>query len=532
MKKAPKILLLITLLLFFNNLFSQSITFKKVYTGFSIYPAYLVRLLCKPMNNDKSFILSGASFSLSSTPLIKLDMNGNIISKTDFAGIGGDLVDFIIQDSRIIVYGNGEFSKNLSQYDTSLNIFFAKEYGMFLSGQPYSVTDHTKIYSTFDNGYIHSATKSRYDTAAIFKTDNAGNVLWGKYFINVLGSIEDIIQTQDSGYAIALNIVNPGVITIMAAGIVKTDKNGNVLWAKAYIRPRGYIHNVLENDDGSLIITGNMGDLDAGTNSSPLFLTKLDQNGNVLWAKTFGDATNNIMNYPTSTKHTLDGGYITLATQTNPIPNEDIIMIKLDANGDTMWVRAHGSPQSLESNQSIEQLNDGGYIFCGTTNNNIPVNHSSLYLVRTDSLGHTGSFCEEYSPTIAINNITVNDSNINATSVPFTITTSIPDTSTQSFTTNAYDGCYLDEIPELFTEQTALLLIYPNPTDGLFSIEMKMNTSIKTDIEIYNINGRKIFSGNTSESHTDIDLMRYARGLYFVRMSNERFVKTGKVMVY
>jgi hypothetical protein len=237
------------------------------------------------------------------------------------------------------------------------------------------------------------------------------------------------------------------------------------------------------------------------------------------------------MNYLTDTKHTQDGGYITLATQANPIPNEDLIMIKLDANGDTLWVRAHGSPQSWEFGQSVEQLNDRGYIICGLTNNNIPVPLSSLYIIRTDSLGHTESLCEEYSPSIAINNITINDSDITVTSIPFNVTTSIPDTSTQNFTTYAYDGCYLDEIPELYAELTAPLLIYPIPTDGLFSIETKFSTPVKTEIEIYNINSKKVYSDFTNESTTDIDITGYARGLYFIRMSNERWVKTGKIMV-
>ena len=156
---------------------------------------------------------------------------------------------------------------------------------------------------------------------------------------------------------------------------------------------------------------------------------------------------------------------------------------------------------------------------------------TSLYVIRTDSFGHTDLLCEEYSPSLAINFININDSDITATAIPFIITTSIPDTTAQNFSKYSWNGCHLDAIPELYAEQTTPLTIYPNPTEGIFSVEIKMNEPIKTTIEIYDINSRKVYSGSTTESITNINLTGEAKGLYFVKMSNEIWVKTGKVMV-
>jgi hypothetical protein len=205
-------------------------------------------------------------------------------------------------------------------------------------------------------------------------------------------------------------------------------------------------------------------------------------------------------------------------------------LIKTDSNGNTLWCRAHGSDSSAEWSFSVEQLNDKGYIISGIVNNNIPV-WSELYLVRTDSLGHTNSLCEEYSQPLVINNLSVNDSNISVTSVPFTVTTSAANTSTSGFTTSAYDGCVLNNIKELMEEQTTPLAIYPNPCEGQFTVEYKTRAPTKTDIEIYNINSERVYTGSTDENLTSINLTGLAKGLYFVRMSNEKWVKTGKVMV-
>jgi len=508
MKTIKNILILISLLSL-NNIYSQSVTFKKVFPSIIDFDPGNFNVKCKPLNNDESFIIAAGE-------LFKINSHGSLILYTDFTGIGGAFEDIIIKDSKIILFGSGYNNKNLSKFDTSFNFLSIKQYDSIYWWQ--AAIDRNILCPTINNGFLLSGGKGIL-MPLIVKIDSSENILWSKYFTPIKGGIQDMVQTQDSGYAIAANIKNA------TASLIKTDKNGDVLWAKSYFRPHGFIHNVLENTDGTMLLTGN---IDSSLNASPLFFVKLNQSGNVIWAKTFGG---NIRHYASITKNTQDEGFITLATLARPSHNDDLILIKTDANGDTLWIRAHGSPQSWEYGQSIEQLNDKGYIITGVTNNNIPVPLSSLYVIRTDSFGHTDSLCEEYSLQLTINNITVNDSNFTVTSVPFTVHTNVPDTSSQSFFTYDYDGCHLDAIPELYLEQTAPLLIYPNPSEGRFTIDMKMNTPLKTEIEIYNINGKKVYSAYTVDASSDIDLTGFSRGLYFVKMSNERWVKTGKVMI-
>ncbi|MFH0865304.1 MAG: T9SS type A sorting domain-containing protein [Bacteroidota bacterium] len=518
MKIAKGKIILFTFFLFSTNyLFSQSMTFKKVYPGFSIDP-YDFSIACKGYNNDKSFLIYTSGMQL-----IKINKIGEIISKKNYLNHGYFIHPYFGDNGTITFYSDYGNNKKLLKLDTSLNFISEIQYD---SISWWLKIDRSIICPAFNNGFLLSGGRGTL-TPLIVKTDSSGYIIWSKYFTPIQGGIQVIIQTQDSGFAIAVNLENA------AASLIKTDKNGDVLWAKSYFRPRGFVHSLVENDDETIMMTGSTDSIntwpDYGLYTSPLFVTKLDKNGNVIWAKTF-EIADGIRTWPSQIKRTQDNGFIILATTTIPTQNDDLLLIKLDSNGDTLWVRAHGSPQSFDCGHSIEQLNDKGYIICGGSNNNIPVPVSSLYLIRTDSLGHTDSLCEEYSLPLAINNITVNDSNITVTSVPFTVNTNIPDTSTQNFTTYAYDGCHLDDIPELYAEQTTPLLIYPNPNDGKFQISSSKSQA--SSIEVYNINSERVYSGTTNESLTDIDLTGYARGLYFVRMSNERWVKTGKVMVY
>jgi hypothetical protein len=278
MKVLQRIILLFVLLFSISNMFSQSITFKKVYPGFSCDP-YRFRLSCKPYNNDKSFIISAGE-------LFKINSAGSLIFVSDFIGLGGELSDFIVNDSIITLYGSGAYTKYFSQLDTSFNFIFTKEYGDNISCAGSAITDRNIFLHTSNDGFLLSAAKGRIDTLMFFGTNSFGTVIWAKYFMPVQGGIQDIIQTQDSGFIIAANLKNLG------ASLIKTDSVGNVLWSKSYIRPRGYIHNVLENPDGSLIITGNMDSLHSGTLISPHFFVKIDIYGNVIWAKTFGDDNN------------------------------------------------------------------------------------------------------------------------------------------------------------------------------------------------------------------------------------------------
>jgi hypothetical protein len=116
MKTIKEIIILLVLLLLICNSYSQSFTFKKVFTGFAIDPM-LYRFSCKPFNNDKSFILVAGE-------LIKLNSEGSIMLTTNFKGIGGTLQDFIIKDSFIYLFDNRAYTKILTQFDTSFNFIY------------------------------------------------------------------------------------------------------------------------------------------------------------------------------------------------------------------------------------------------------------------------------------------------------------------------------------------------------------------------------------------------------------------------
>jgi hypothetical protein len=112
--------------------------------------------------------------------------------------------------------------------------------------------------------------------------------------------------------------------------LIKTDANGNLQWAKTYGGANieaGY--SVQQTSDGGYIVAGETSSFGAG--GSDFFLIKTDANGNIIWAKTYGGTNNDIGRY---VQQMSDSGYIVLGYASSfGAGSSDAFLIKTDANG-------------------------------------------------------------------------------------------------------------------------------------------------------------------------------------------------------
>ena len=78
------------------------------------------------------------------------------------------------------------------------------------------------------------------------------------------------------------------------------------------------------------------------------------------------------------------------------------------------------------------------------------------------------------------------------------------------------------------------VLVYPNPSDGLFNIELQSNQSADIEISVYDVRGRIIFEDrydNTIQFKQTIDLSQVNSGIYIMEISdgkntiNKRIIK-------
>ncbi|MEX0811607.1 MAG: SBBP repeat-containing protein [Chitinophagales bacterium] len=276
----------------------------------------------------------------------KLDANGNFLWAKSIGDIGDDEGYSIAIDDNSNVYTTGYFSYTadfdpgqdtfnltsiwgndifISKLDANGNFVWAKSMGGTSTDSGYSIAigDNDNIYTTgsfggttdFDPGIdTFNLTTIGGDDIFISKLDTNGSFLWAK----AMGS-----TSNDKGHSIAIdgsgNIYttgyfegttdfDPGVGTynLSSAGdrdifISKLDANGDFIWAKAMggtSRDEG--NSIAIDDSGNVYTTGyflGTADFDPGSDTFiissvgyDIFISKLDVNGNFLWIKSMGGA--------------------------------------------------------------------------------------------------------------------------------------------------------------------------------------------------------------------------------------------------
>ena len=191
----------------------------------------------------------------------------------------------------------------------------------------------------------------------LIKTDRNGNILWEKKYAR--GEANSVQITSDGGFIVA------GYINFASAKsfyLFKTDRNGNILWEKKYAR--GVANSVQITSDGGFIVAGFSGE--HYNNTSTIDLFKTDRNGNLLWAKNYGHGNAN------SVQITSDNGFIVAGRSGNYGEAEsNLYLFKTDRNGNLLWENFFNAYTDIrkanrESLNSLQICSDGGYVMVGS----------------------------------------------------------------------------------------------------------------------------------------------------------------------
>jgi hypothetical protein len=232
-------------------------------------------------------------------------------------------------------------------------------------------------------GYTNSFGAGKFDYFLV-KTDAIGNILWNKTYGGTDDELLSICkQTSDGGYIMGGYSTGGFGAGQYDAYVVKTDGNGNVIWSKTYGGYSGEILNTIQQtSDGGYILGGYTTTFGAG--SFDFYFIKIDGSGNVLWSKTYG-GTGDDRIY--TLLQTADGGYI-LAGITNSFGAgaDEFLVVKTDGSGNFSWSKTYGSA-GYEAARSIQTTSDGGYIISGYSTG-FGAGSFDAYLIKTDGSGN------------------------------------------------------------------------------------------------------------------------------------------------
>jgi RHS repeat-associated protein len=121
--------------------------------------------------------------------------------------------------------------------------------------------------------------------------------------------------------------------------------------------------DLVQTPDGGFLTTGITNSYGSGSYDG--FITKTDNNGNVIWSKAFGGAG---FDEFIRIKKTFDGGFIALGnTQSYSQTQGEPFLVKGDANGNVQWSRELGAGTTYGENAiDVIQLADSGYAVAST----------------------------------------------------------------------------------------------------------------------------------------------------------------------
>jgi len=241
------------------------------------------------------------------------------------------------------------------------------------------------LISTADIGFALGGTSHSFEDGRrafrLVRTDENGDSLWAKTFTNGIRSIcEDVIQTADGGFALVGETTD--TMGLLDSWLVKTDDEGNLLWERSYGKPNDseICSSIIQTSDGGFAMAGYC-DSNINRNTGFWFL-RIDEFGDSLWLRTFNTGRREECR---SLIQTADGGFA-LGGVTLSDSGFDMQIIRTDENGESLWLRTYGSRDNSEICSSLIQTLNGGFALAGYS---VPyeARNSEFFVVCTDSAG-------------------------------------------------------------------------------------------------------------------------------------------------
>ncbi len=499
-----------------------------------------------------------------------IDANGNVYS-TGFFGNSNITFDTITLTN---AGGSGIYDMFIEKVDNNGNVLWAKSAGGTGDDRGYSIT--TDVFgNVYVTGYFKSPTivfdtitLTNSGSADVFtvKYDTNGNVLWAKRAGGSNLDFANSITTDGSGNVIVTgvflsNSISFGSTTLtnpFVSGmfIVKYSSSGTVIWAK---KPQGTSYG---NDNGNYIITDISGNIYitgyftsttltfdtisiSAVTGNEMFIVKYSPTGSALWASRVGgflndsgnsialDTAGNVYVIGTFSSPVIVFGSTSL-TNASPTSTDDIFILKYNSNGGKIWAKSMGGYKE-DNGFSIASYSTGFYITGSFLSDSIILGTQKLFpptgsvdpmfIAKYDFNGNEicaaalASGGDDYS-SIVIDNLDnvylIGDFETN----PFIVGL---DTLLQVGTENYFIAKYsCIGIPVSVNElaHPEIASLYPNPATSSFTITMAEG-KLK-EVKLFNILGNEILRQVQNEQTANIDISGYAKGIYFIQITDEK----------
>jgi hypothetical protein len=186
---------------------------------------------------------------------------------------------------------------------------------------------------------------------------------------------EGVAFTDDGGCIAVGHSWSGGQYDVSA---IRVDKNGNEVWRRTYGGASSdAAYSVKQVSDGGFIVAGYTDSYGAG--HLDYYLVRLDANGDTLWTRTYGGVFNDAAFY---VEVTPDEGYAIVGeTYSYGAGATDAYLVRTDSDGDTLWTRTYGTTD-YEWCYCVRNTNDGNLVITGATG---PYGTQQAFLTKINS---------------------------------------------------------------------------------------------------------------------------------------------------
>jgi hypothetical protein len=223
----------------------------------------------------------------------------------------------------------------------------------------------------------------------VIKINNFGDLIWEKTFEE--GAVSNTMRAKVSIIDKNNNLIIGGSVnTLLSHGmtptkivLTKLNQLGDSLWWKEFGDGKidYQIHSLIQDTDDSFILVGRA--------NKEGHILKINLDGDSLYSKYY-----KYSEYGTDfwTIHKSDNeGFIILGTYTIITPNfrefNKFFVIKVDNNGDTLFTKTYGADNSAFSVSDLFSGKTGGYVFLLNTRTSSQPSEEYTSLIRMDSSG-------------------------------------------------------------------------------------------------------------------------------------------------
>jgi hypothetical protein len=308
----------------------------------------------------------------------------------------------------------------------------------------------------------------------LLKTDTNGALIWRKYYGYGGNSnrCENLLVTPDGGFLMGGTTSYVYQSNSFEPMVVKVDSMGNQLWMKTYGGPfnDGYARLALAKDGNYVIgTTYQVSPYSAGVNR--INFIKVDTSGAVLWNKQFCNPR--LLTRLNNIKVLHDGSFIAVGDShdADSVLTDHLGWImKISEHGDSLWYREYSNYHSAyywHELYDVAQTSDGGFIACGTINDNLNNLFYDMWVLKLDSNGCLNPGCTQ-----SINEYGIRNQGIE---------------------------------------------IYPNPFFESFTLQMPEKI-VEAEVYVFDMLGKQVMKTSINSHRSSIPASGLEKGIYLIRV--------------